>query len=80
VDFGERFNSRKPIYHRMDIRLTALTDFWGLNWSFYLDVINVYNRKNIVGYDWYVTKDLALGRRPSTMFPILPTLGFSARF
>lgn len=81
VDFGSnKLNGRRPAYHRLDIRLSALSDFWNLNWTFYLDVINVYNRSNVIGYDYYVTKDLKLGREPNNMFPILPTLGFSVRF
>jgi len=81
IDFGDRrLNARKPPYHRLDLRATALTAFWGMDWSFYIDVINVYNRKNIIGYDHYVTPELTLGRRANSMFPIIPTLGFSARF
>ncbi len=34
-----------PAYHRLDVRLTARTAFWGMDWSFYLDVINVYNHR-----------------------------------
>jgi hypothetical protein len=77
---NQRLNSRKPAYHRLDIRFTADATFWDLNWNFYLDVINVYNRSNVIGYDYYVNEDLTLGRKPSTMFPIIPTLGFSVRF
>ncbi|KUG26585.1 hypothetical protein ASZ90_003568 [hydrocarbon metagenome] len=47
---------------------------------FYLDVINVYNRSNVIGYDYYINDDLTIGREKSTMFPILPTLGFNVRF
>jgi hypothetical protein len=77
---GDRLNSRRPAYHRLDIRLTALADYWGLDWAFYLDVINVYNRSNVIGYDYFVNEDLTLGRKATTMFPIIPTLGFSVRF
>jgi hypothetical protein len=81
VDFGDnRLNGRKPPYHRLDIRLTAYADYWDLDWAFYLDVINTYNRKNVVGYDNYVTEDLTLGREATNMFPIIPTLGFSVKF
>ena len=73
-------NARIPPYHRLDIRLNAFADYWGLEWVFYLDVINVYNRSNIVNYDYFVTKDLTLGREATSMFPILPTLGFSVKF
>ena len=81
VDYGsQRLNARKPAYHRLDVRITAVTNFWNLDWSFYLDVINAYNRANIVGYDYYVNNDLTLGRDTNTMFPIIPTLGFSVKF
>jgi len=81
IDFGNRkLNGHKPEYHRLDIRLNAFADYWGLDWVFYLDVINVYNRSNIINYDYFVTQNLVLGREPTTMFPILPTLGFSVKF
>ena len=81
IDFGGRkLNGRRPEYHRLDIRINAFADYWGLDWVFYLDVINVYNHSNILNYDYFVTENLVLGREPTTMFPILPTLGFSVRF
>jgi len=81
IDFGTRkLNGRRPEYHRLDIRINAFADYWGLDWVFYLDVINVYNRSNILSYDYFVTENLVLGREPTTMFPILPTLGFSVKF
>ena len=81
IDFGgNKFNGRKPAYHRLDIRLNALANYWGLDWNFYLDVINVYNRSNVIAYDYYVSEDLKLGRTPNYMFPIIPTLGFSVKF
>ncbi len=81
VDYNnQRLNARKPPYHRLDVRFTAVTNFWSLDWSFYLDVINAYNRSNVIGYDYYINNDLTLGRDTSTMFPIIPTLGFSVKF
>lgn len=52
----------------------------GSDWVIYLDVINVYNQSNVVGYDYYVEDNLTLGRETTTMFPIIPTLGFSVTF
>jgi len=83
VDFGDtsnKYSSRKPNYHRLDLRLTAFADFWDFEWAFYLDVINVYNRTNVINYDYYITSDLTLARETTGMFPILPTLGFNVRF
>ncbi|MCF8265648.1 MAG: TonB-dependent receptor, partial [Melioribacteraceae bacterium] len=83
VDYGgeeNRYRSRRPIYHRLDLRLTAAADYWDLDWDFYLDIINIYNRQNIINYDYYVTDENTLGREGTTMFPILPTIGFNVRF
>ncbi len=81
IDFANtKLNSRKPAYQRLDLRLTALAEFWSMNWTFYLDVINVYNHSNVIAYDYYVNPDLTLGREANTMFPIIPTLGFSVKF
>ncbi len=83
LDYGgeERVNqARKPLYHRLDLRGTASTRFWGVDWAFYLDIINAYNHENISNYRYFVEHDGTLGRRSVSMFPILPTLGISARF
>ncbi len=83
VDYGNESNinqERLPLYHRLDFRATARTLFWGMRWEFYLDIINVYNHKNIIQYQFFVQSDGSLGRRDIGMFPIVPTIGFSARF
>ena len=82
-DFGDetnRFSTKKPDYHRLDIRATAYTKFWNVDWAFYLDVVNVYNRQNIVGYDFYIDDALKVKVKPIGQFPILPTIGVTARF
>ena len=83
LDLGgieNRFSSRRPAYHRLDIRLSAAADYWDLDWIFYLDVINVYNRANVIGYDWFIDENLRLDKEDNVMFPIIPTLGFNLRF
>ena len=83
IDLGgveNRYQTRKPAYHRLDVRLSAKADYWDLDWVFYLDIINVYNRANVIGYDYYITEDLKLERETNSMFPILPTIGFNVRF
>ncbi|MBM4176288.1 MAG: TonB-dependent receptor [Ignavibacteria bacterium] len=83
VNYGDdpnRFNARKPAYHRLDIRATFFTHFWNLDWTFYLDVINVYNRANVINYDYSIDSNLNLSRKATTMFPIIPTFGFSVKF
>lgn len=83
IDWGDesRINqSRKPLYHRLDMRFTAYTEFWGMKWGFYIDVINIYNNKNVNQYRYFVKTDGSLGRKEINMFPLLPTIGFNARF
>ena len=82
-DFGDesnRFASKKPAYHRLDMRATAYTTFWNIDWSFYLDVINVYNRQNVIGYDYFIDENLQVREKTIGQFPILPTIGLNARF
>ncbi len=84
VDQGSLSNinqSRLPDYHRLDLRFTTYADWYGKDWTFYLDVINVYNHSNIVGQRYRVNReDLTLTVRDQTMLPIIPTLGFSLKF
>lgn len=69
---------RLPDYHRLDIRFTTYARWFDCKWSFYLDVINVYNQRNVVAEQFRVDQEtLKLTRRPQYMLPILPTLGFS---
>lgn len=82
-DFGDRSNifaDKKPDYHRLDLRATAYTSFWSVNWGFYIDVINVYNRQNVIGYDYFIDENLQVQEKPIGQFPILPTIGINARF
>ncbi|MEO8513138.1 MAG: TonB-dependent receptor [Ignavibacteria bacterium] len=82
-DFGDATRilaDKKPDYHRLDIRATAYTKFWGVDWAFYLDVINVYNRQNVIGYDFYIDENLQVKLKKIGQFPILPTIGINARF
>jgi hypothetical protein len=77
--------ARLPAYHRLDLRLSRDVRVLGLDGQFYLDVINVYNRKNVLAYRYGVVVDAeravpVLRRERTTMFPILPTIGFSFVF
>lgn len=83
LDYGgiqNQFKDQRPAYHRLDFRATAYANFWLTDWAFYIDVINVYNRKNVLGYDYWLDKDLNVKRKVIGMFPILPTIGINARF
>lgn len=78
-------SERYPAYHRLDIRLTAGARFWGAQWAFYLDVINVYNRTNVISYQYGIQDDGSgsvptLRREQTGMLPLVPTIGVSAVF
>lgn len=83
LDYGGQTNvykDTKPAYHRLDFRATAYANFWSSDWAFYIDVINVYNRKNVLGYDYYLDENLKVKRKVVGMFPILPTFGINVKF
>ncbi|MCY4046372.1 MAG: TonB-dependent receptor plug domain-containing protein, partial [Cellvibrionales bacterium] len=48
--YGAPYNERYPDYHRLDFRAEYTSPKqWGF-WTFYVDILDVYNRKNIEGY------------------------------
>jgi len=86
---------RLPAYHRLDLRLTYKTGWRGAGLTVYLDLINVYNRKNVVEYQYVVEVEAIEGvlpgairppaepllyREPVYMFPFIPSLGFNVSF
>lgn len=79
VLLGERNGSRYPAYHRLDV---SVRKSWEKSWGRitpYVDVLNLYNRKNVLFYFY------DFGKAPPTrsgisMFPLLPTLGVEASF
>ena len=79
VIVGPRNQERYPTYHRLDMSVRKpFTKSWGLLTP-YLQVLNVYNRKNPLFYffDYNRTPPVRSG---VSMFPILPTLGVEIVF
>jgi TonB family protein len=74
---GEYNSDRLPDFHALDIRLDKDFNFRRWKLTFYVDVMNVYNRKNpeatIYNFD-YTEKTWLYG------LPIIPNLGFKAQF
>jgi len=70
-------NNRLPWTSRFDLRLSYLPKFLNANWIFYLDVINLYNRKNVqdINYDPKTKKDESIYG-----IPLVPTIGASVKF
>lgn len=74
---GEYNSSRLPSFHALDIRVDKDINFRRWKLTFYLDIQNVYNRKNpeAVIYNFDYTEKTFL-----YSLPILPNIGFKAQF
>lgn len=74
---GEYNSERLPSFHALDIRIDKDINFRRWKLTFYVDIQNVYNRKNpestIYNFD-YTEKEFLYS------LPILPNVGFKAQF
>jgi hypothetical protein len=81
VDYErDTYSGRLNLYHSLDIRVTTYPQWWGLDWSFYLDVQNVYNRENQQQISYYIDGGGNLQQRALNGIPIFPSLGMSLVF
>ena len=92
----DQFTTRYPDYHRLDLRLTYETTWQGIDVRVYGDMINLYNRKNVITYKYYVGTQsgeydhlpialrpppiATLFREPIYGFPFIPSIGISGSF
>ncbi len=79
IFFGPRNAARYPAYHRLDI---SLRKTWQKRWGTvtpYLNVINVYNRKNVHYYQYHYG-GIPPVRTGFSMIPVLPTIGVEVSF
>ena len=79
VLLGSRNAERFPLRHRLDISLRKrISKSWGTLTPF-LDLLNIYDRRNVLFY--FYEYDLDPPRRSGiSMIPILPTVGLEVRF
>lgn len=76
---GDRNGSRYPLYHRLDMSFRkTFHKSWG-SLTPHLDILNVYNQRNVLFYYFEYEDDPVL-RTGTSMFPILPTLGLEISF
>jgi outer membrane receptor protein involved in Fe transport len=76
---GEKNSARFPAYHRLDASLRKEGRLWGIAASPYLQIINIYNRKNVFYYFW--DHEVNPSRLTTvSMFPLLPTVGVDFAF
>lgn len=77
--FATEYNSaRLPDFHSMDVRVDRRWSFTGWNLIAYIDIQNVYNRKNTQAYRWDPRNSKVESSGGS--IGILPTIGVSAEF
>ena len=83
--FGETHSARMPAYHSLDFRITKRNAYrrWELSW--YFQILNLYNRKNLDQYAFSEVVNEETGAIECTveeepLFPIVPTLGVTMSF
>ncbi|MBN2103284.1 TonB-dependent receptor [bacterium] len=76
---GEKNVYRLPDYHRLDIGLFYTQKVVGKKTEFFVQVVNVYNRKNIL-FRTYSMIENPPTVQDISMLPIIPTLGVSVYF
>lgn len=71
--------SRYPAYHRLDLSFNkTFQKGWG-TLSPHLDILNLYNRRNVLFYFYDYAQTPAV-RAGASMFPFLPTIGVEVAF
>ena len=84
--FGDTHSERMPAYHSLDFRMTKRSPYrrWELSW--YFQILNLYNQRNLDQYAFSEVRDeetdaiidCTVDGEP--LLPILPTLGVTVRF
>ena len=81
-EFGALNGAQLPPYHRLDLRVTRTIEIGRSRLEVFVDIFNVYNRKNIRSYVYSLIDPdgdgLYTARRDPglSLLPIMPTLGF----
>jgi hypothetical protein len=79
VVLGARNTERYPAYHRLDVTLRRTFERrWG-TYVPYLQVLNVYNRRNVLFYFFDYDRSPPV-RSGFSMFPFLPAIGVEVTF
>ena len=75
--YGETNSGRLPAYHRLDLRVSKIFQFTGWKLGIFLELLNTYNRKNLLDYNY---SDDYKTRNDINQLPILPYFGITAEF
>ncbi len=82
---GNLNSGRLPVFARVDVRVTFRPKWQSSRWQFYVEVINVLNRKNAGSLDATLEYDPTSDRprlvyQPGSALPLLPSFGLRLRF
>ena len=81
-NYSSRNGTRLPAFHKLDLSIMYNSTFFGLPsiWSF--NLYNAYNRKN--PFAWHIDNDYIYTSNKKvtqiTLFPIIPSIGYSVSF
>ena len=75
--YAETYSDRLPPYHRLDLRVSKIFQFSGWNLGIFLELLNTYNRKNLLDFNY--SEDCQT-RNDINQLPIIPYLGITSEF
>ena len=75
--YAETNSDRLPPYHRLDLRVSKTFQFGGWKLGTYLELLNTYNRKNLLDFNY--SEDCQT-RNDINQLPFIPYLGITAEF
>ena len=75
--YGLLNSGRLPNYHRLDLRAERSIDHDTWVMSYYFELINAYNRKNVAGYHYNADYSV---RTPVYQLPLIPSFGVQVEF
>jgi TonB dependent receptor/Carboxypeptidase regulatory-like domain len=79
--FGRLNSQRLPLYHRLDLRASREWQLRASRLTFFVDVQNVYDRKNLAGYDLDLDEEAGTVALEAEHWPgVFPSLGVSWEF
>ena len=73
-------STRYPDFHKLDIRIDRVFHFQNWTLQIYLDLWNVYNRKNVLDYYYNIDHNGNITKDTFNDFPMLPIVGINVQF
>ncbi|MBN1558754.1 hypothetical protein JW998_00790, partial [candidate division KSB1 bacterium] len=78
-EYGDYYSARYPAYHRLDVRVGKNFTFKNWQLATFLEIKNLYNRKNVLLYDYRIENGQHV-RKAFYTLPFLPTIEFKVSF